>query len=252
MDLDKITTGCPITELTYLNQMNARTYSASTIRLIPDKGQHFYFILDKTIFHPKGGGQPSDIGILRGHCFEAKVKKAIEHKGVIAHWAKMTAGNPTLGSVECELNWNHRYAIMKRHSAAHLIDHCLAQTTGATVHTTDSWLGEDSYVGYTGQPPRSSILNDVKNYANQMISTGAPITISYLSRENAATLQNAPNYERLPDLQEIRIVQIDGCAPIPCGGTHVSNVSQIGQLSLLAAVRTSKLGFRLYFLIENP
>jgi alanyl-tRNA synthetase len=220
--------------------------------MVPDKGQHYYFILDKTIFHPKGGGQPSDIGILRGPDFEAKVKKAIEHNGVVAHWAKMTSGNPTLGSVECELNWAHRYVIMKRHSAAHLIDHCLSQTTGATVHTTDSWLGEESYVGYTGQPPRSTVLNSVKNLANQMICTGASITISYLSRENAATLENAPNYARLPDLEEIRTVQIGGCAPIPCGGTHVSNLSQIGQLSLLAAVRSSKQGFRLYFVIETP
>ncbi|MGA2784975.1 MAG: alanyl-tRNA editing protein [Candidatus Bathyarchaeia archaeon] len=252
MDLDKITVGCPLTELTYLKQMDTRTYSASTIRMVPDKGQHYYFILDKTIFHPKGGGQPSDIGILRGPDFEAKVKKAIEHNGVVAHWAKMTSGNPTLGSVECELNWAHRYVIMKRHSAAHLIDHCLSQTTGATVHTTDSWLGEESYVGYTGQPPRSTVLNSVKNLANQMICTGASITISYLSRENAATLENAPNYARLPDLEEIRTVQIGGCAPIPCGGTHVSNLSQIGQLSLLAAVRSSKQGFRLYFVIETP
>jgi len=252
MDLDKITVGCPLTELTYLKQMDTRTCSASTIRMVPDKGQHYYFILDKTIFHPKGGGQPSDIGILRGPDFEAKVKKAIEHNGVVAHWAKMTSGNPTLGSVECELNWAHRYVIMKRHSAAHLIDHCLSQTTGATVHTTDSWLGEESYVGYTGQPPRSTVLNSVKNLANQMICTGASITISYLSRENAATLENAPNYARLPDLEEIRTVQIGGCAPIPCGGTHVSNLSQIGQLSLLAAVRSSKQGFRLYFVIETP
>ncbi|HMK83650.1 MAG TPA: alanyl-tRNA editing protein, partial [Candidatus Bathyarchaeia archaeon] len=200
----------------------------------------------------KGGGQPSDIGILRGDRFEAKVKKAIGHNGVIAHWAKITTGTPVPGSVECELNWDHRYAIMQRHSAAHLIDHCLTQTTGSAVHTTDSWLGDESYVGYTGQSPRSSLLNDAKNLANQMISTGALITVSYLSRENAAKIQNAPNYERLPDLQEIRMVQIGGCAPIPCGGTHLSNISQIGQLSLLDAVRTSKLGFRLYFLIENP
>lgn len=252
MDLNKISAGCPSTQLTYLKEMDLKKVTCEIIRLAPDKGNQYYFVLDRTIFHPKGGGQPSDMGILRGPNFEAGVKKVIDHDGVIVHWAKMIAGTPTLGQIDCELNWNRRFAIMRRHSAAHLIDHCLAQTLGSPVQTTDSWLDEFSYLGYVGRPLKHASVNQVFDLANQMITKDASISISYVDRADVKSLSSAPNYERLPNLQEIRVVKIEGCAPIPCGGTHVARLSQIGQLSPLGSVCSSKSSFRLYFMLGNP
>jgi len=251
MDLNKIAADCNSTEPLYITQMDTQNVKVSITRIVPDKGQHCYLILDKTIFHPKGGGQPSDKGIVRSPEFEANVKKAIAHHDVIIHWVKIVRGKPNIGLVECELDWPYRHMIMRKHSAAHLLDHCLAKTTKRIVRTTDSWLGDDSYVGYDGLLPGSSELSQIEALANEIIRNGAEITISHVSRQEASTLADAPNFERLPDLNTIRIVKIEGCSPIPCGGTHVSNVSQIGQLSLLGTVRTSKTGFRIYFRLPN-
>jgi alanyl-tRNA synthetase len=247
MNLDEVSKGHARTELRYLHEMTLRSDQANIVKLVPDKGGHVYLLLDKTIFHPKGGGQPSDIGTISGLEFKLTVKKAIHHQGVIVHWAKIVNGIPKLAPVTCTLDWAHRYSIMKRHTAAHLLDHCLGQFSNTHVVTTDSWLGDPCYVGYRGKAPHES-LKDIELLANQKISSGGQVSIKFMSKEAAAPLlSQAPNFERIPDLEEIRLVILAGCAPIPCGGTHVSDLKELEQLSLLSLQELPDEAFRLYF-----
>jgi len=222
---------------------------ATVSRVVADKGNHFYLVLDKSIFHPKGGGQPSDKGRLSGENFQVAVKKVIDHNRVLVYWVKGLMGIPAVGEVRCELDLENRRLISRRHSAAHLLDHCLSTITKELVQTTDSWLGDESYVGYRGTLPNPQLLNNVENMARQMISNGAQITIRFLKSDEANEFKNAPNFERLPHLSELRIVTITGCVPIPCGGTHVSNISQIGEFSLQKGLQVDDDGYRVYFTI---
>ena len=83
-----------------------------------------------------------------------------------------------------------------------------------------------------------------------MIASGAQVRIEFLrTLESKSILENAPNFERLPDLDEVRIVTIDGCEPIPCGGTHVGDIKQIGNLSVLRAEEMPEGTFRLHFTV---
>ena len=229
-----MTAGLPKTELVYLKDTQRTQDQANAIRVVLEKRTHAYLVLDRTIFHPKGGGQPTDHGTMTSSGFVVSVKKAIFHRGVVVHWVKIINGTPATGPVTCELDWPYRYLTMRRHTAAHLIDHCLAEATSARVQTTDSWLDEPCYVGYNGNPPDNQTLKQVQDLANSMISAGALVRIEYLTPEQGRSLlQTAPNFERLPDLDEIRIVTIADCAPIPCGGTHVSNTNMIRELTVI-------------------
>jgi len=251
LELNEIAVGQPRTTLRYLRDMDIRESEARVIKVVPEKRTHAYLILDETIFHPKGGGQPSDRGVIRSHDYEVTVKKAIHYKGVVIHWAKLNRGAPTEGKAMCELDWPYRYLVMRRHTAAHLLDHCLAKAVGTRVQTTDSWLDEPCYVGYAGGVPSEEALRSAEALANSMITKGASVSIRSLSSEGARELlQNAPNYERLPDLSEIRTVTIDGCQPIPCGGTHVRNLAEIGRVSVGSAERLSSDSFRLHFSVS--
>ena len=243
--------GLPKTELVYLDDMNRRKDEANIIRVVPEKRTHAYLVLDRTIFHAKGGGQPSDRGTMQTATFKLTVKKALHHNGVILHWGKLVEGIPTEGPVTSELDWNYRYLVMRRHTTAHLLDHCLASTTGKRVQTTDSWLDEPCYVGYAGRPPDQEVLHKVEEMGNEMIRKGASVRIEFLSREESGrALQNAPNFDRLPDLEEVRIVTIAGCEPIPCGGTHISDISEIGKFSVLRAEEMPTQSFRLHFSVS--
>jgi len=86
----------------------------------------------------------------------------------------------------------------------------------------------------------------------EMINAGAHVKIDFLSPEQSKlVLKNAPNFERVPRLDEIRVVTIEGCDPIPCGGTHVSNIREIGKLSILRAEQMPDLTFRVHFSVES-
>lgn len=252
LNLGELTKELPRTELLYLRQMQVATIQANALKVVPEKGSHAYLVLDRTIFHPKGGGQPSDRGMITSAQFAVKVKKAIHQQGVVIHWGKIMNGTPSTGPVMCELDWAYRSLIMRRHTAAHLLDHCLAEATSARVETTDSWLDEPCYVGYRGRTPDSSSLKLAQDLAEEIVAAGAQVKIDFLSPEQSErALKNAPNFERLPNLQEVRIVTIEGCDPIPCGGTHVSNVREIGKVSILGAEQMPDFAFRLHFSVED-
>lgn len=251
MELDEIVAGQPKTDLRYLREMDIRETQARVIKVVPEKRTRAYLILDQTIFHPKGGGQPSDRGIIRSQEYEVTVKKAIQYKGVVIHWAKLNRGAPIEGEAACVLDWPHRHLVMRRHTAAHLLDHCLAQAVGTRVQTMDSWLDDPCYVGYVGSLPSEEALRSTEGLANQMIAKGATVHIRFLSSEEAKELlKNAPNYGRLPDLSEVRTVTIDGCQPIPCGGTHVRNIADIGRVSVAKAERVTSDSYRLHFSVS--
>ena len=248
MNLKEMASGLERTELTYLREMDKSRDDAQIIKIIPEKRTHVYLILNRTIFHSKGGGQPSDRGTIRSASFELDVRKALYCQGVVVHWAKIISGEPVVGSVTCEIDWPFRQLVTRRHTAAHLIDHCLALETSRQVETTDSWLGEPCYVGYAGSAPNEETLRRVETSANRMVSQGGEVTIDYLTAEQGkALLQTAPNFERLPELDEIRTVTIMSCAPIPCGGTHVADIAQIGRISIIRAEPMPNLTFRLHF-----
>jgi alanyl-tRNA synthetase len=252
LELGDIAAGQPKTELLYLREMATRRGQAKVLKVVKEKQTHAYLVLDRTIFHPKGGGQPSDKGTIQSPSYALTLKKAIFYKGVVIHWGKLSSGTPSEGEVSCELDWDYRHLIMRRHTAAHLLDHCLAQAIGTRVQTTDSWLDEPCYVGYAGAAPSEAALRKTEDQANAMIRKGAEVKIAFLSPDQAKTfLQDAPNFERLPDLFEIRTVTIEGCQPIPCGGTHVSNLTEIGQMSVPRAEQMPTGSYRLHFLVSE-
>ncbi len=252
LNLSELADGVARTDLLYLKQTYLATAQSNVLKLVPEKRTHAYLMLDKTIFHPKGGGQPSDRGRMTSTGFQSEIKKAIHHQGVVIHWVKILQGTPALGPITCELDWGYRYLIMQRHTAAHLLDHCLAAATSAHVETTDSWLDEPCYVGYRGSTPDSSTLHRAQALADKLITADAPVKIDFLDPDQAKQLlQDAPNFERLPDLQEIRTVTIEGCDPIPCGGTHLANIQEIGRMSILRAEQMPDSTFRVHFDVGN-
>ena len=232
--------------------MNCRELEAKILKVVPDKKTRAYLILDRTIFHPKGGGQPSDRGTVRGPGYEVEVKKAIYHNGVVVHWVRLAVGTPEEGEAKCEIDWGYRHLVMRRHTSAHLLDHCLATVTGQRVQTTDSWLDDPCYVGYAGSAPNPQKLREAQDLANRLIDSGGEVKIEFLNREEAKVLlQNAPNYERLPDLSEVRTVTIEGCKPIPCGGTHVSDLAEIGRITVEGVEQMPDESFRLHFSVGS-
>lgn len=237
----------PPTRLLYWQDSYLRRFDALLLRAELDEKRFFYLILDATVFHPKMGGQPSDRGTLCGSGFSIEVKKVMQVRDVLVHWGKAREGAPSACRVEGELDWPWRYLLMRRHTAGHLLDHCLGLVSGKRMETLGSWLGEGCYVQYRGAVPDTPTLKAAEDLQRKMIAEGAPVTVEHVSsKELLMRAPDAPNLYRLPALGTYRIVTIQGYAPIPCSGTHLRDIKEIGGFHVKEAVPVEQ-GFRVYY-----
>jgi alanyl-tRNA synthetase len=170
-------------------------------------------ILDRTPFHPKGGGQPADRGTLGGIPVEAVYQN---EAGDIVHCLKeaLTVGKEAEAKVDAEARRLHS----RLHSAGHLISR-FVETQGWKALKGDHFPGECRVVFRPADPSAVPPLPEAQ-------------AIEAWLKEVAA--------EKLPFSQEIdekgfRTVTWGSLEPYPCGGTHVADTSEIG------AVRVKKI-----------
>jgi alanyl-tRNA synthetase len=245
VDLSKFVQGIPPTVCAYLEDSYSQSTDCNVLRIVQEKNSA-YLALDRTIFHPRSGGQPSDVGTIEGSSFHVDVKRAMNQSGVIVHFAR-AEGKLETGPATCKIDWTNRFLLMRRHTAAHLLDYCLATLTGSRVETTDSWLGDDPYVGYGGPAPSDLDLKRLGELGNGFVHQGLNVDIKTMDRSDAERLiADAPNFARLPKSQKLRVVTIEGQLPIPCGGTHVRALREIGAIEV-RRTEPAEAGFRLHF-----
>jgi alanyl-tRNA synthetase len=248
VDLAKFVLEIAPTVCVYLEDSYSESTDCNVLRIAQEK-KSAYLVLDRTIFHPRSGGQPSDGGTIEGSSFRVDVKRAMNQSGIIVHFGKVE-GKLETGPATCKIDWTNRFLLMRRHTAAHLLDHCLATLTGLRVETTDSWLGDDPYVGYGGPAPSNLDLKRLEELGNGFIHQGLNVEIKTMDRSDAERLiADAPNLARLPKSERLRIVTIQGQLPIPCGGTHVRTVKEIGAIEV-RRTEPAEAGFRLHFEVK--
>ncbi|HXZ97958.1 MAG TPA: alanyl-tRNA editing protein [Candidatus Acidoferrum sp.] len=248
VDLAKFVQEIPPTICIYLEDSYAQSVDSNVLRVAQEKSSA-YVALDRTIFHPRSGGQPSDVGTIEGSSSRVNVRRAMNQSGIIVHFGKVE-GKFETGAVTCKIDWANRFLMMRRHTAAHLLDYCLATLTDSRVETTDSWLGDDAYVGYGGTPPSDLDLKQLQELGNSFIRQNLNVEIRTMERNDAERLiADAPNLARLPKTEKLRIVTIQGQLPIPCGGTHVRALKEIGVVEV-RRTEPAEAGFRLHFEVK--
>ncbi|MFW6144681.1 MAG: alanyl-tRNA editing protein, partial [Candidatus Natronoplasma sp.] len=105
------------------------------------KAGNDFVVLDRTVFYPEGGGQPSDTGRLIWDGNSSEVVK-VEKKGDVIH--RLKDDIPEEGTrVEGELNWEERFAHMKLHTAQHIFSAAVFERFGA------STVGNQIYTEYS-------------------------------------------------------------------------------------------------------
>ncbi|MEM3711543.1 MAG: alanyl-tRNA editing protein [Thermoprotei archaeon] len=253
MKLSDIVAGTPKTTLLYFNDSYLKEFEGKVLKCVKEQGKSWYIILDQSAFHPKGGGQPTDTGKLIYANGTAQVKKAILESAVVVHYVKLdTDTPPAVGErVKGVVDWETRYKYMRRHTAAHLFDHCVNKATGRMYRTMGSWLGEPKpYVEYAGEPPTEKALAEAELLANNYVKQGLGVAVDFVDRSKLQNLSDAPNIERLPENDVYRVVRINGFESIPCGGTHVKTTSEIKHIKTLGVEPISG-GFRVYFDVKE-
>ena len=103
------------TQLLYLTDASTREFVAEVVGVDNDAVR-----LNRTAFYPGGGGQPADQGILRWEGGEVAVVSTGRKSGDVVHIVEGTP--PETGTrIDAVLDWERRYALMRTHTALHIL-----------------------------------------------------------------------------------------------------------------------------------
>ncbi|MDW8041636.1 MAG: alanyl-tRNA editing protein [Nitrososphaerota archaeon] len=250
--LEQVVSGLPATKRLYLDDPYVRECEARVLRYVPETRSAGYLVLDRTVMHPKGGGQPSDTGTIVGEGAEFDVKKVLEADDVVVHYGKYTSGTGLRDEVKVNLDWGLRYSVMRHHTAGHIIDHAvLVSIGGESLTSASAFHGPpESYIEFEGAL-RGIDLRFLEEVANSVVREDRPVKPIYVDplrlRE---VVRGAFNLNRLPKAERYRVVVIEGINAIPCGGTHVSRTSEVGTIRV-TGVQPSPAGFKVLYRVET-
>jgi Ser-tRNA(Ala) deacylase AlaX len=211
------------TELLYYEDNYMRSCQAEVVEVRPSG-----LILDRTVFYPQGGGQLGDTGKIGG----MEIVDTIRTDGVVLH----RAGEPVVASVgdsvEEELDWDRRYALMRHHTLLHLVH----------IAFVDRY-GDARIRGSEVRPDKARV--DYEYFESVEAEVVEPFVADLVEHDLPVTTEPVEGSERE------RIWSIPGFDPIPCGGTHVRSTGELGSFAIKAK-RKGKQGVRIYAETVNP
>ena len=185
--------------------------------------------LNQTIFYAEGGGQLGDTGYLIINNEEYRVSNTIRENNNIKHILDTTLGLTEKMSVKCKIDWDRRYKLMKTHSCLHILCSVVdAPVTGGSVSEGKGRLDFD----IEEKPNKLLLTKTLQEIINQNYKIKSSwITEKYLN-ENPKLVKTMSVSPPMGS-GEIRMIKIgDNIDFQPCGGTHVKNSSEIGEVEV--------------------
>ena len=196
-----------------------------------DEGKQGVLVLDCTPFYAEMGGQVADNGVIEtdGALFQVTdVQK--DKAGKFLHHGVMHSGRLQVEqTVTARIDTDRRKAIMRAHSATHLLQAALREVLGDHVHQAGSLVEPDrlrfDLTHFSAITPEE--LEQVNEIVGDWILDGMDVTVSEMSMAQAkASGATALFSEKYGDL--VRVVNMGGKSVELCGGTHVDNTAKIG------------------------
>ena len=195
-------------------------------------------VLDKTPFYAEMGGQSADNGllILKDAVFEVRdVQK--NKAGKVLHNGVMVSGNLAVGdTVNACVDTTRRKAIMRAHSATHLLHKALRSVLGDHVHQAGSLVEPDrlrfDFTHFSAMKPEE--IASVERMVNEAVLEGFAVDVKELPIAEAKSLGAMALFgEKYGDV--VRVVNMgDGYSVEFCGGTHLDNTAKVGSFRILS------------------
>ncbi len=189
-------------------------------------------VLDRTPFYAEMGGQVADHGVLSGEGVRFEVTDVQKNKGgKYMHYGRMAAGSLRVGdAVTAAIDTERRQAVMRAHTATHLLDKALRTVLGDHVHQAGSLVEEDylrfDFTHFAAMTAEE--LSRVSQEVNNAVLAGWPVEAREMPIEEAKrTGAIALFSEKYGDV--VRVVNIGGGDSVEfCGGTHLDNSAKAG------------------------
>ena len=194
-------------------------------------------VLDRTPFYGESGGQVGDSGVLTGaDGLRFVVTDTQKNAGLFLHTGTLAAGVLKTGAtVRAEVNADRRAGIRRAHSATHLLHHALQTTLGSHATQRGSKVDADLLRFDFTQPKAISRedLRTIEDRINARIAEAAPVVTAVMSIDAAKQAGATALFgEKYGD--SVRVVTMGEFSKELCGGTHLTNTSQVGLCKVVA------------------
>jgi misacylated tRNA(Ala) deacylase len=238
-----------MTELLYYTDSYIKEFDAHVQEVATGDGGP-RVVLDRTAFYPGGGGQPNDLGTLRGDDGTWRVVAVKKEGGQIWHLLDPesttvpAAGTPVGG----ELDWERRYLLMRTHTAMHILcgvvwrDYA-AQVTGGNMDPGEGRM-DFEFASLTRE-----MIGAIEAKCNAEVAAAHDIRTQILPRETAFQIPDLirTKINLLPEgIAEVRTVEITGLDLQADGGTHVANTHEVGRSQVVDYKSKGAINKRIY------
>lgn len=200
--------------------------------------------LDRTGFYPEGGGQPCDTGAIECSGRRYGVVMARKEGDRVLHVVDkegLIAGD----RVRCVIDWERKHALMRNHTAAHLLSALIHRATGALITGNQLGTGQ-SRIDFALETFDRAQIELFVSEANGLIAKGAEVKTYFITRSEA-DFDVTKLAAGIGDRDELRIIEIAGIDKQADGGTHVNDIREIGSIELVKTENKGKNNRRVYF-----
>ena len=190
-------------------------------------------VLDRTVFYPGGGGQPSDTGTLLrsadGRTWTVTGMKRFG--GELVHELEGGVEPPAVGDVLiAEVEWARRYQLMRTHTALHALCGVVWRDHGALV-TGGNMEPGSGRMDFEFERMSGDLVEAIEASVNQELRASRDVRVAVLPRDEAFAIPDLirTKVNLLPEgIEQIRTVEIVGLDLQADGGTHVANTREVG------------------------
>ena len=194
-------------------------------------------VLDKTSFYAESGGQVGDTGVITiGDSTFEVTNTTKDADGVVLHHGTLIGDAVKVGdTATTTYSEENRKAIMRNHTAAHLLQAALRSVLGTHVEQAGQLVDANEvrfdfthFTGMTGEE-----LKKVEDLVNEEILNATEMLIKEMPIDEAKAMGAMALFgEKYGDV--VRVVKAGDFSTELCGGTHVDNTGKIGLFKIVS------------------
>lgn len=240
-----------MTELLYQTDSYLQSFEARVIAL--DETSRAA-LLDRTAFYPGGGGQPYDTGLLVADDVQFPVVRPRKAPEGVWHALGGEASLPPVGAaVRGTIDWARRYALMRTHTAMHILCGVVFRDYGAQV-TGGDMEPLDGRMDFEFESLTHDLVAVIEEVVNREVQAARAVRTSILPREEAFQI---PDLIRTrinllpPGIEFVRTVEIVGLDLQADGGTHVASTAEVGRMRISDYKSKGKINKRIYVRLDE-
>lgn len=191
-------------------------------------------VLDRTVFYPRGGGQPGDTGVLEWDGGSVVITDTFKKSGTLVH--AFDGDAPAVGTeVTGRIDWERRHTLMRTHTALHVLTAVIWRDFDAKVTGGNMEPGR-ARMDFELDSISVEFGEDVEARLNAELAGEHEIEVLFMPRAEALADPDLirTKVNLIPEFVDpIRVIRIGDIDKQADGGTHVANTREVGRVRVV-------------------